>query len=166
MKNIRVVDLTSVLSGPFCTWLLGSLGADIIKVESPAGDMARATPPFVEGESLYFASLNRNKRSIVLDLKTEDGKEALRKLLKTADVLIENMRPGVRSRLGFGDEELKQINPKLIVSSISGFGQTGSLSERPGRSDREPVCPKPLICLLYTSPSPRDATLPRMPSSA
>lgn len=131
MKNIRVVDLTSVLSGPFCTWLLGSLGADIIKVESPAGDMARATPPFVEGESLYFASLNRNKRSIVLDLKTEDGKEALRKLLKTADVLIENMRPGVRSRLGFGDEELKQINPKLIVSSISGFGQTGSLSERP-----------------------------------
>ena len=131
MKNIRVVDLTSVLSGPFCTWLLGSLGADVIKVESPAGDMARATPPFVDDVSLYFASLNRNKRSIVLDLKTDDGKEALRRLLATADVFIENMRPGVRARLGFDDEALKQINPKLIVASISGFGQSGSLSSRP-----------------------------------
>jgi len=131
MKNIRVVDLTSVLSGPFCTWLLGSLGADVIKVESPAGDMARTTPPFVDDVSLYFASLNRNKRSVVLDLKTDDGKEALRRLLATADVFVENMRPGVRARLGFDDEALKQINPKLIVASISGFGQTGSLSSRP-----------------------------------
>ena len=131
MKNIRVVDLTSVLSGPFCTWLLGSLGADVIKVESPAGDLARATPPHVDDVSLYFASLNRNKRSIALDLKSEDGKEALRRLLKTADVFVENMRPGVRDRLGFGNDELKRINPKLIVASISGFGQSGSLSERP-----------------------------------
>lgn len=131
MKNIRVVDLTSVLSGPLCTWLLSSLGADVIKVESPAGDLARATPPHVDDVSLYFASLNRNKRSVVLDLKSDDGKEAMRRLLQSADVFIENMRPGVRARLGFGDEELKQINPNLVVASISGFGQTGSLSPRP-----------------------------------
>ncbi len=131
MKNIRVVDLTSVLSGPFCTWLLGSLGADVIKVESPAGDLARTTPPHVDDVSLYFASLNRNKRSIALDLKSKGGKEALRRLLKTADVFVENMRPGVRDRLGFGNDELKRVNPDLIVASISGFGQSGSLSARP-----------------------------------
>ena len=131
MKNIRVVDLTSVLSGPFCTWLLGSLGADVIKVESPAGDLARATPPHVDDISLYFASLNRNKRSIVLDLKSEEGKDALRRLLETADVFIENMRPGVRDRLGFADAELRRINPNLVIASISGFGQLGSLSARP-----------------------------------
>jgi crotonobetainyl-CoA:carnitine CoA-transferase CaiB-like acyl-CoA transferase len=131
MKGIRVIDMTSVLSGPFCTWLLGSMGADVIKVENPAGDMARTSPPFTDGVSLYFASLNRNKRSIVLDLKTEPGKQALHKLIATADVFIENMRPGVRERLGCGEAELKQLNPKLIQASISGFGQSGSLSGRP-----------------------------------
>ncbi len=131
MKNIRVVDMTSVLSGPFCTWLLSTLGADVIKVENPNGDMARSTPPFKDDISLYFASLNRNKRSIVLNLKTEEGKKVLHRLLETADVFVENMRPGVRDRLGCSDEELKRINPKLICASISGFGQTGSLSSRP-----------------------------------
>jgi CoA:oxalate CoA-transferase len=131
MKGIRVIDMTSVLSGPFCTWLLGSMGADVIKVENPAGDMARTSPPFTDGISLYFASLNRNKRSIVLDLKTEQGKRALHKLVATADVFIENMRPGVRARLGCGEAELRQLNPKLIQASISGFGQSGSLSGRP-----------------------------------
>ncbi len=131
MKNIRVVDLTSVLSGPFCTWLLSTLGADVIKVENPRGDLARGTPPFEDGISLYFASLNRNKRSIVLDLKSDEGKSALHKLLATADVFVENMRPGVRARLGCSDEDLERINPKLIRASISGFGQTGSLSQRP-----------------------------------
>lgn len=131
MKGIRVIDMTSVLSGPFCTWLLGSMGADVIKVENPSGDMARTSPPFADGISLYFASLNRNKRSIVLDLKTEQGKRALHKLVATADVFIENMRPGVRARLGCGEAELKQLNPKLIQASISGFGQSGSLSGRP-----------------------------------
>ena len=131
MKGIRVVDMTSVLSGPFCTWLLASLGADVIKVENPNGDLARTTPPFEDDISLYFASLNRNKRSVVLDLKTEDGKAALHKLLGTADVFIENMRPGVRDRLGCSDTDLKRINPRLISASISGFGQTGSLSHRP-----------------------------------
>ncbi len=131
MKGIRVVDMTSVLSGPFCTWLLASLGADVIKVENPGGDLARGTPPFEDGISLYFASLNRNKRSVTLDLKTEQGKEALHRLLATADVFVENMRPGVRDRLGCSDADQKRINPKLISASISGFGQTGSLSHRP-----------------------------------
>ncbi|MDA9008798.1 CoA transferase [Alphaproteobacteria bacterium] len=131
MKGIRVVDMTSVLSGPFCTWLLASLGADVIKVENPAGDIARTTPPFEDDVSLYFASLNRNKRSVTLDLKTEAGQVALHKLLETADVFVENMRPGVRNRLGCGDAELKRINPRLISASISGFGQTGSLAHRP-----------------------------------
>ena len=131
MKSIRVVDLTSVLSGPFCTWLLASMGADVIKVESPAGDLARSTPPFVEDTSLYFASLNRNKRSVVLDLKSDQGVDALRRLIETADVFVENMRPGVRDRLGFSDSALRDINPNLIVASISGFGQTGALSTRP-----------------------------------
>lgn len=123
--------MTSVLSGPFCTWLLASLGADVIKVENPGGDMARATSPYEDGISLYFASLNRNKRSIRLDLKTDEGKQALHKLLATADVYVENMRPGVRDRLGCSDADLKRINPRLVTASISGFGQSGSLSDRP-----------------------------------
>ncbi len=131
MQGIRIVDLTSVLSGPYCTWLLGSLGAEIIKVENPDGDMARVSPPFKDGISLYFASLNRNKRSLVLDLKQPDGREALHRLLATADVFIENMRPGVRDRLGCSDEELLRINPRLVRASISGFGQEGSLARRP-----------------------------------
>ena len=131
MKGIRVVDMTSVLSGPFCTWLLSTLGAEVIKVENPNGDLARTTPPFEDGISLYFASLNRNKRSLKVDLKSEQGREALHRLLKTADVFIENMRPGVRDRLGCSDAELKAINPNLICASISGFGQSGSLSSRP-----------------------------------
>jgi CoA:oxalate CoA-transferase len=131
MKGIRVVDMTSVLSGPFCTWLLASLGADVIKVESPSGDTARVTAPFEDDISLYFASINRNKRSVKLDLKTEAGQKALHRLLATADVFVENMRPGVRDRLGCGDANLKRINPRLVSASISGFGQTGSLSGRP-----------------------------------
>ena len=131
MKGIRVVDMTSVLSGPFCTWLLSTLGADVIKVENPNGDLARTTPPFEEDISLYFASLNRNKRSIVLDLKTEEGKQVLHRLLAGADVFVENMRPGVRERLGCGEADLKRINPRLVSASISGFGQEGSLSQRP-----------------------------------
>jgi crotonobetainyl-CoA:carnitine CoA-transferase CaiB-like acyl-CoA transferase len=131
VKGVRIIDMTSVLSGPFCTWLLATLGADVIKVENPAGDTARTIPPHKGGISLYFASLNRNKRSVALDLKTADGRAALHRLLATADVLVENMRPGVRDRLGCSDAELEAVNPRLIRASISGFGQTGSLSGRP-----------------------------------
>ncbi len=131
MKGIRVIDMTQALSGPFCTWLLGSLGADVIKVEPPGGEPARNTPPYKDGVSLYFESVNRNKRSIVLDLKTPAGVDALHKLIATADVLVENMRPGVRARLGCSDEELERINPTLVLASISGFGQTGPLASQP-----------------------------------
>ncbi len=131
MQGVRVIDMTSVLSGPFCTWLLASLGADVIKVESPQGDTARGTPPFEDGVSLYFASLNRGKRSVVLDLKTDPGRETLHRLVQSADVFVENMRPGVRERLGCGEDDLARLNPRLVQASISGFGQSGSLSERP-----------------------------------
>jgi crotonobetainyl-CoA:carnitine CoA-transferase CaiB-like acyl-CoA transferase len=107
------------------------MGADVIKVERPDGDSARASPPHQNNISLYFASVNRNKRSIVLDLKTDAGKKVLHKLLATADVFVENMRPGVRDRLGCSDAELERINPNLVKASISGFGQTGALSGRP-----------------------------------
>ena len=109
LKNIRVVDLTMHLSGPYCCWLLGSLGADVIKVERPdGGDPAREVGPFVHGQSTYFASVNRNKRGIVLDLKTEEGKRAFAELIKTADVLVENFRAGVLSRLGFDEDDMRQ----------------------------------------------------------
>lgn len=132
LTGIRVVDLTSMLSGPYCTWLLANMGAEVIKVESPnGGDIARDTPPFKDGRCLYFDSINRNKRSVTLDLKTEDGRAALYRLLETADVFVENMRPGVRNRLGCSDADLDRINPRLVKASISGFGQSGSLAERP-----------------------------------
>ena len=132
MQGIRVVDLTAHLSGPFCTWQLAALGADVIKIEPPGtGEPARETPPFRDGHSLYFDSLNRGKRSLALDLRTTDGKAILHKLLATADLLVENFRPGVRDRLGCSDAELEAVNPKLIRVSISGFGQDALLAKRP-----------------------------------
>ena len=130
--KIRVVDLTQHLSGPYCTWTLANLGADVIKVEAAdGGDGSRQTPPFVEGRSLYFDSLNRGKRSIAVDLKTEAGQRILHELVARADVLVENFRPGVRNRLGRSDAELLAVNPSLIVCSISGFGQSGRNAARP-----------------------------------
>lgn len=132
MKPFRVIDLTQHLSGPFCTWTLATLGADVIKVEAVGkGDGSRETPPFVDERSLYFDSLNRGKRSISLDLKSVQGKKVLADLLKDADVLVENFRPGVRDRLGCSDEALAAINPRLVVCSISGFGQTTALAKYP-----------------------------------
>src|SRR5580692_11089823 len=119
LDNIRVLDLTMHLSGPYCCWLLGSLGADVIKVERPdGGDPVREVGPFVHGHSTYFASVNRNKRGVVLDLKTEEGKRGLAELIKTADVLVENFRAGVLARLGFDEAELKGLNPNLVYASI------------------------------------------------
>ncbi|MEA2584662.1 MAG: hypothetical protein QOF33_2747 [Thermomicrobiales bacterium] len=132
LAGIRVVDLTRVMTGPYCTMMLGDLGADVIKVELPGkGDDTRAWgPPFVEGESTYFLSINRNKRSIALDLKSEGGCEALWRLIERADVLVENFSPGTCARLGFGWEAAKARNPRLVYASISGFGQTGPSSGR------------------------------------
>lgn len=133
LAGIRVLDLTRVLSGPFCTMTLADLGAEVIKVEPSQGDDTRHWgPPFVAGESTYFLSANRNKRSIVLDLKSEAGKQALWDLIARADVVVENFRPGTLAKLGFGWETLHERYPRLILVSISGYGQTGPLAMRPG----------------------------------
>lgn len=121
----RVVEFCQVAAGPYCGMLLGDMGCDVIKVESPQGDTLRAWPPFTDGFSENFASLNRNKRSIVLDLKSASGREAARRLVASADVLIENNRPGVMDRLGLGYPTFQSAHPELIYCSISAFGQEG-----------------------------------------
>jgi CoA:oxalate CoA-transferase len=132
LSGIRVIDLTRILSGPFCTMMLGDMGADVIKVEDPkGGDPVRHIGEGAEGLSWYFASFNRNKRSVVLDLRQPEGLESLRELLATADVLVENYRPGVLSDMGFTPEALKALNPRLVVASINGYGSTGPYSQRP-----------------------------------
>lgn len=131
LENIKVLDLTRVLAGPYSTMILGDLGADIIKVEMPViGDDARHFGPYMNSESAYFMSLNRNKRSITLNLKTAKGKEVLLEMVKKVDVLVENFRPGTMEKLGLGYEELKVINPKLIYAASSGYGHTGPYSKR------------------------------------
>ncbi|HEX6350876.1 MAG TPA: CoA transferase [Candidatus Dormibacteraeota bacterium] len=125
LEGIRVFDLTHALAGPYCTMLLGDLGADVLKIETPGeGDHSRGWgPPFVNGESSYFLSVNRNKRSVALDLKSEAGRRAAVLLATACDVLVENLRPGTAGRLGLRYEDLKRLHPGLIYCSISGFGQ-------------------------------------------
>jgi crotonobetainyl-CoA:carnitine CoA-transferase CaiB-like acyl-CoA transferase len=132
LQGIRVIDLTRVMTGPYATMMLGDLGADVIKIEAPGkGDDTRGWgPPFIDGEASYFMSVNRNKRSIVLDLKSELGKEALWRLIDTADVVIENFSPGTIARLGFGHEAVRARNPRIVYASISGFGQRGPGASR------------------------------------
>ncbi len=127
LSDVRVLDLTQALAGPYCTMLLADLGADVIKVEPPAGDMSRAMGPLPadrEGCDYggYFASVNRNKRSIVLDIKTDAGRDALFKLVKTADAVVENAKTGVMDRAGVSYERLREINPALVYAAIRGFG--------------------------------------------
>ncbi|MCE2481984.1 MAG: CoA transferase [Alphaproteobacteria bacterium] len=131
LAGIRVIDFTHMLAGPFATWVLGAFGADIVKVEHPDGDFTRAIEPRVGGTSIYFASVNRNKRSIALDLKSPAAREVAGRLAAGADILVENNRPGVMERLGLGYEALSARNPRLVYASISGFGQTGPLRDRP-----------------------------------
>ena len=133
LTGISVVDLTRVLAGPYCTMLLADMGADVIKVEDPrGGDDVRAFPPMIDGWSSYFLGLNRNKKSVTLDLKSPGGRDALMRLAAGADVLVENFKPGSLARLGFGYEALKAINPRLVYCSISGYGQTGPRSHLSG----------------------------------
>jgi crotonobetainyl-CoA:carnitine CoA-transferase CaiB-like acyl-CoA transferase len=133
LDGLRVIDLTSHLSGPYCSMLLADQGADVIKVERPEdGDDARRMPPFVNGQSSPFMLWNRNKRSIALDLKQERDRDICRDLARGADVFIENFKPGTAARLGLGYDALAALNPRLVYGSISGFGQTGPYSERPG----------------------------------
>ncbi|RWA53443.1 carnitine dehydratase [Cupriavidus sp. UYMSc13B] len=132
LAGITVVDLTRVLSGPYCTMMLADLGARVIKVENPdGGDDSRQVGPFVDGESAYFASINRNKESIALDLKNPADRKVLDRMLATADVLVENFRAGVMEKLGFTWEDLHARYPRLVYASISGFGQTGPYRNRP-----------------------------------
>lgn len=134
LDGVRVIDLSRILAGPFCTMVLGDLGADVVKVEEPVhGDDTRAWgPPFQGDQSAYFLSVNRNKRSIGLDLKSPEGKRIIRRLVERADVLVENFRPGAAARLGLGYEELSTVRPELVYASISGYGQTGPDAHRPG----------------------------------
>jgi crotonobetainyl-CoA:carnitine CoA-transferase CaiB-like acyl-CoA transferase len=134
LEGLRVVDLTRVLSGPYCTMQLGDLGAEVIKVEQPGkGDDTRAfAPPYQGEEAAYFLSVNRNKKSITLDMKREAGKEVLRRLVDVSDVLVENFRPGAMQRLGFGFAAVHARRPSLVYCSISGFGDTGPQKDRPG----------------------------------
>lgn len=134
LEGIKVLDLSRVVSGPFCSMLLADLGAEVIKIEEPSsGDDSRAFgPPFVGGESAYFLSVNRNKRSCAINLKSPDGIELVRKMALQCDVLLENFRPGTLERLGLVHQKLRAANPGLISCSISGFGHTGTDSQRPG----------------------------------
>ena len=132
LSGLRVVDLTRILAGPFCSMLLGDMGAEVIKVEPPGeGDPIRQQGTIVDGLSWYFAQFNRNKKSITLDLYAEEGKAILARLLERADVLVENYRPGVLARMGFGEARLAALNPDLIVCGINGYGSTGPYAERP-----------------------------------
>jgi crotonobetainyl-CoA:carnitine CoA-transferase CaiB-like acyl-CoA transferase len=139
LRGIRVVDLSTVLAGPYATMVLADLGADVVKVEPPDGDATRGWgPPWVGDETAgtrtaaYFLAVNRNKRSLRLDLKTGEGAEVLRRLLVRGDVLVENFRPGSLDRLGFDKAAIESVNPKLIHLAISGYGPTGPAADRPG----------------------------------
>jgi CoA:oxalate CoA-transferase len=132
LAGLVVVDLTRVLAGPYCTLLLADLGARVIKIERPGGgDDARHVGPFVAGRSAYFLSLNRGKESLALDLREPADRAVFERLLARADVLVENFRPGVMERLGYGAEELRARFPRLVAASVSGFGKTGPLADRP-----------------------------------
>ena len=131
LAGVRVVDLTRVLAGPFCSMLLADLGADVVKVEPPGGDPVREQGTKVEGLSWYFAQFNRNKRALTLDLKREAHLEVLLRLVARADVLVENYRPGVLARLGLTPGRLAALNPRLVVASVNGYGSTGPYADRP-----------------------------------
>jgi crotonobetainyl-CoA:carnitine CoA-transferase CaiB-like acyl-CoA transferase len=132
LAGLRVIDLTQVMAGPFCTMLLADLGADVIKIEPPQGDSTRTMPGAVGTDSPSFNAVNRGKRSVVLNLKTTEGVDAAKALARDADILVENYRPGALDKLGLGYRDLSAINPRLIYASISGYGQTGPQRQKGG----------------------------------
>lgn len=133
LDGLKVLDLSRVLAGPYCTMLLADMGADVIKIEMPGrGDDSRANAPQVNGESAYFMNLNRNKKGMTLNLKSEEGKKIFKDLVKKADIVVENYRPGVMKKLGLDYEVLKEINPGIVYGVVSGFGQFGPYSQRAG----------------------------------
>ncbi|RYG73316.1 CoA transferase [Lentibacillus lipolyticus] len=134
LDNIRILDLSRVLAGPYCTMILGDLGAEVIKVEAPGGsdETRKWGPPFQNGVSAYYLCANRNKKSITLDLKSEEGHEAIKSLVRESDVIINNFKTGTMQRLGLDYETLSEINPGLVYCSITGFGETGPYKDMPG----------------------------------
>lgn len=130
LDGIRVLDLSRFIAGPYCAMLLGDMGADVIKVERPSGEDVRGSGPFKDGESLYVILYNRNKRGITLNNRDERGRRLLTELIEWADVIVENYRPGTMAAMGFDFESIQKINPRAILTSISGFGQTGPLRDR------------------------------------
>lgn len=133
LEGIKILDLSRVLAGPFSTMILGDLGAEVIKVESPQGDETRTWgPPFQNGVSAYYLCANRNKKSITLDLKSEEGIQIIKELVKEADVIINNFKTGTMERFGLDYETLKEINPRIVYCSITGFGETGPYKDMPG----------------------------------
>ncbi len=133
LSGVRILDLTLIMAGPYCTLILGDLGAEVIKIEKPGiGESSREMPPhFFEGQSAYFIAMNRNKKSMTLDLKSEEGKRVFHDLARKSDVVIDNFRPGVVKKLGVDFDTLKAMNPRIICCSISGYGQTGPFRDRP-----------------------------------
>lgn len=133
LEGLKVIDLTTAMSGPFCTMILADYGADVVKIEPPAGDQARTWGPLDEatGESEYFAIFNRGKRSVSLNLKAPQGKAMLFDLIRDADLVVENFKPGVTAKLGIDYAAVREVNPAILYASVSGFGQTGPLSHRP-----------------------------------
>src|SRR5215212_2336497 len=131
LEGIRVLELANYMAGPYCGMLLADMGAEVIKVENPnGGDFSRGSSPFLEGESVGFMAINRGKRSLTLDLKSERGKAIFLDLIRSADVMVENFRPGTMNDLGLGYEMLSSLNPRLIICATTGFGQTGPYSSR------------------------------------
>ncbi len=133
LSNITILDLTRVLAGPYCTMILADMGANVIKIEIPQkGDDTRQYGPFKNGESMYYANVNRSKKSITLNLKSEEGKKIFLEMVKKADVVVENYRPGVMDKLGVGYDVISSVNDQIVYVGISGFGSYGPYSDRPG----------------------------------
>lgn len=133
LSGLRILDLTRLLPGPYCTMMLADLGAEVVKIEEPGrGDYMREWPPKLKKESVFFLAVNRNKKSLTLDLKTNRGREIFLELVKGADVVVEGFRPGVIEKLGIGYKDLKEVNPGIIVCSISGYGQDGPFAQKAG----------------------------------
>ena len=172
-----MVSLEQAVAAPYCSRLLQEAGARIIKIERPEGDFAREYDTAVDGESTYFVWLNSGKESIVLDLRKEEERGLLKALIRRADVFLQNLKTGAAERLGFGYQEIKELNPGIIMCSISGYGSEGEYAKMKAYdaliqaesglcSVTGPAGNPSKVCLLYTSPSPRDRTRSRMPSSA
>ena len=134
LEGVKVLDLTQIMAGPYCTMMLADMGADVVKVEKPNGgdDTRRMGPPFIEGESAAFLGINRNKRSIVIDLRSDPGRELAQRMARQSDILVQNFRPGALERMGLGYEQVREINPAIVYCTISGFGATGPYARRGG----------------------------------